>query len=432
MSAARASAAHRRLLAGVALAALGLPIRAQAEPAPPAGTADAAKVEKLFELARDGRAVVRPQAAAKLAELGEPALLRVRQAAGATNADLALLGKDLVGVLGAFGDPALRARLWSALDDPDFPWRPDAARSLAEGPEPGERERFVRLAEDPLAPVRHAALAAFETLDLRGEKERVRALLADPSDRVRVRAAALLERWGEPSALYLLLEELARSDRFFELDTGGLARLAALELLRERLGDDAGFRADESPDTPANQTARAALAARIAERAPGDPPELPAIARAGGGEGQAVLGLELRSCRRGDYFLRWTADDRLLVGTGNAASLELSAGTTARLAEAARAHFEALGSERFWGQPGCDIEAFHWQAPGAEHPLAFQIAKGPERAPDLRPAALTELARALLATLPDEPDPDVRLDRLRSQVRAALEAVGGDPLAEAR
>lgn len=390
------------------------------------------ELDRLLHAAVEGSAPVRPQAARRIHRLWERGdegrreelVARLRAEAGETSDDLAELGSALVEVLGELGDPLLRERLWEAVADPDFPWRPYAARGLAQTARPEEHDRLRALLTDPIGPVRAAAVQALDTLDAREDAPAVRESLGDELGIVRRAAADLLARWGHEEALWILVEELRRGDRFFDRPTGREARYKAAGLLREHLEDLAGY----DPGSPPADNAEAleAIAAGVRERA-GARPELPPTARATSallaGE---VIGLELRSCRKGEFYLRWTADDRLLVGLGTPAVVELPEGTTGRLREATIRHTDRL-ERRSVGRPGCDLELLHLKRDG--HTGLWIVSKGPDAIEDLRPDPLGALHRELTAVLPDEPHEDPRLDRLRSRALAALEAIGG-PLGE--
>ena len=384
-----------------------------------------ATVEKDLGLARTGRVAVRPQAALRLVKLGAPAAERLRVECGEDGSGLADLGQYLVEVLGDFDDPVLRVHLWKGLDDRDFPWRGPASRTLAATARAPERQAFLELLADHLAQVRVAAVGALETLEAREELERVRVLLADPNDRVRRAAAALLDRWGERWALYWLVEDLKRTDRYFRMPLGEQARFDSLRVLRERLGEDFGFRADLAPDEPANAAAIEAIRAAVSKRAGGEARDLPAIARAGQATDGDVLGLELRSCRQGEFYLRWNRDDSLYVGTGRAVALPLERGTVERLLGTVREPLNELGETRYWGAPGCDLEQFRIVGEDGEVD-AFLVSKGPAAIPDLRPTPLDAVVRLLIDTLPDDAHEDPRARTLRSRVIEALRVLGGE------
>ena len=231
--------------------------------------------------------------------------------------------------------------------------------------------------------------------------------------------------WGEDDALYWLLEELRRRDTFFDRPTGLQARYQSLALIERHLGDAAGYDADLPPEAETNLTALDVLEERIGERAEGDRPELPEVARAGVPTPRSRFGLELRSCRLGEHYLRWTADDVLLVGQGRPARVQLPKGTVAKLSASGAAHLRELEDRRFFGKPGCDMEHFLWRAEVGGDTSVWLISKGPDAVENLRPKALGEFYKQLLETLPDEPSKLPRTDRLRSRVRATLAALGG-------
>ena len=378
-------------------------------------------VARYLRVARTGSPVVRPQAARRLVRLGAPAAEGVLAACGAGPAGLATLGADVIEIAGELEHEGLRARLWQALDDRDFPWRPAAARTLAKTALAAEAARFRALAGDNISAVRTAAVAGFERLDDTGERAVVERLLADPHDRVRRAAAMLLDRWGDPCALHYVVEDLRRDDRFFENETGKTARFEAILLLEGRLGDRYGYAPAKKP--AANRAAIDAIAKRVEELCD-RLPELPTGAQASGATEGDVLGLEIRSCRRGEFFLRWTKDDRLRVGRGKAATIDLPDGTTAALLKLAAGETSALGGATFWGAPGCDSEVLYLRADPARRSNLFRLSKGPSAVEGLRPVPLGRLAAALVATLP-EGGTDPRLHDLRARVGRALAAVGG-------
>lgn len=346
-------------------------------------------------------------------------ITRLQVEAGETTADLASLGSALVEVLAEFEDERLRQHLWDAVDDAEFPWRPYAARGLAVTARSTESERLLDLLEDPIGPVRAAGVQALATLDATGESAALKARLADEVDFVRRAAADLLVRWGHPQALWYLFEELQRDDRFFDRPTGREARHKTFTSMLTHLGDLGSYDADRTPAQ--NKIVLAVLRTKV-EALAGERPDLPAVATAGGPHAGEVLGLEVRSCRRGEYYLRWTEDDRLLVGQGNPVVLELPPGTATRLRSAAVEQTGKLEGP-FVGSPGCDLEILHWRPLDATE--MWIVSKGPEAVEDLRPKALGVLHRELVATLPDQQHPDPRLHMLRSRTLEALTSVGG-------
>ena len=398
-------------------------------------------LEQLITAARTGRTVIRPQAARRIVRLwsqSEPEgqaniVQRLRAESGNSPATLSQLGPALVEVLGEFGDENLRRLLWRSLSDTDFPWRPYAARSLAAHPTATEAPRFLAALADPIPPVRVAAIVAVANLDQLNQAPTVRPLLNDVDDRVRRTAADTLIEYGEASAMWWLYEELLREDRFFDRPAGEQARYQAWNLLSPRLGKiteatpfDPGLR----PSGPENVASLAAVRARLVELDAGERPDLPPQSRAGGEVPTELLGIELRSCRKGEVFLRWTANDLLLVGQGNPARVMLPEGTVQALLSATAEARTGLGDKRLFGSPGCDMEQFHVRLGRSSSATQWIVSCGPDPVPDLRPAELNTLGRALLAAIPQIPAnevaADARLAQLRERTHAALQAIGGE------
>ena len=419
---------------------LGILLGTVAGPGPLLPTAPQ-DLEQLITAARTGRTVIRPQAARRIVRLWSQSeadeqaniIQRLRTESGDSPATLAQVGPALVEVLGAFGDEALRGLLWRALSDTEFPWRPYAARALAAHPTGAEAPRFLAALADPIPPVRVAAVVALANLDQPDEAPAVRLLLNDEDDRVRRAAADALIGWGQNSAMWWLYEELLREDRFFDRPTGEQARYQAWNLLSPRLGkieDASPYDPGLGPSHPTSAASLEAVRARLAELKAGERPALPPQSRAGGEIPTELLGMELRSCRKGEVFLRWTANDLLLVGQGNPARVALPEGTVQALLNATAEARTGLADKRLFGTPGCDMEQFHVRSGKAASATQWIVSCGPDPIPDLRPADLNSLGRALLASIPqvpaDEVAADTRLAQLRERTRAALQAIGGE------
>lgn len=422
-----------RFLSACCLAICCLALPAAGGPQQPSAEEQAlsAKIEKYMDLARNGRAAVRPQAAKRLVKLGDPACKRLLAACGEGGAGMPALGPFLIEVLADFEEPALRAMLWQHLIDADFPWRGPAARSLSHRVQGAEVGAWVQSLRDPLDQVRLAATQAMVQLDGLGVNPnscRARAglivrLHQDPSDRVRRAAALQLDLWGEPAYLMWLVEDLKRTDTYFRLPHGEQARFASIRGLRKRLGDDFGFRAEDSPLEPHNAKAIGQLTRAVLERSAGEVKILPEFVLAGQRTEGDVLGLELRSCRVGEFFLRWNRNDVLYVGTGRARAIALPAGSVARLQAAMPALLEPLGKERFWGEAGCDLEQLR-MLDEAGRVITYLVSKGQAAVPDLRPGALDGAVRLLVDSIPERAKARDGSD-LRGEVSRALEVLGG-------
>lgn len=384
---------------------------------------DATRVEKLIQTARTGRAVIRPQAAERLLGMGEPAARRLAELAAE---DPAALGPELVAVLPRMGDRELRALSWTLLEDRDFPWRPAAIEGLARSAGREDGPALERWLDDPLAAVRVAALRGLESIEGETHLPGIRARLADEDGAVRRRAARLLVQRGEACAAFWLLAELERDDRFFSLPTGRLARYEAWRFLTE-LGLTSGLEFDGEAAPAGTAETRQLLGLRLGVDCP-EVPELPRTALPGQAREGDRIGLELRSCRRGELFLAWNEADLLLVGRGRPARVRLPEGTVAALVRALEAAADSL-EESSWGQPGCDLERLQLASPGGGR--TFLLSKGPETGQDLRPEELDRVVALLAGSLPDAPAEDPRLDGLRSRVLDALAVLGGQVAPEA-
>ena len=384
------------------------------------------EIERLMRAATTGRAVVRPQAARRLVELGPRGEERLLAELQPDGMGLAALGPPILEALGIARDPRLRAALWESLGDADFPWRPSSARAIAERPSPAEARRFVPLLDDVLGEVRTAAAEGL--MRSHGPLPPLRAVLADEDERVRRAAAVALVRAGDRRPLWLLFEELARVDQWFERRSGQAARILAARAL-ESLGVELhGLDPLEEPDASSAVAARSAIEADLTAML-GPRPELLPQQRAGR-TAPARIGLELRSCREGELWLRWGADDQLIVGQGNPAVVPLPPGTTARLEDLLTAGLAAAGPRRMYGTPGCDLEQLLVRGASSETLL---LVKGPEPVAGLRPEALQPAWRALVESLPTaspEAPADPRLIELRERALRILASLGG-PVAPA-
>ncbi|MFT7667477.1 MAG: hypothetical protein ACI8X5_000156 [Planctomycetota bacterium] len=382
----------------------------------------AAKIEKYIGLAQSGRMSVRPQAARRLVSLGAPAAERLFEACGPVGSQMETMGPSLVEVLGAFGDPRLRKFLWRNLQDLDFPWRGAAARGLAGSAIKAEASAYSSLLRDHLAPVRVAAVDGIQRVSQNTPELQeflVSSLLLDSNDIVRRAIVLLLDEWGNSGYLLWLVEDLKRTDKYFRLPFGEQARYQSSRALKERLGDLYGY--DAAAKT-GNGPALERMTAAIKERSPGELPKLPANALAGHFTEGDTIGLELRSCRLGEFFLRWNRADILYVGSGNPVSIALAPGSVRELERALTASLEGLGEERYWGTAGCDIEQLRLVDTSGD--LAnYLISKGQGADPDLRPAALDRAMKLLVAAIPDGTKAQAEL---REEVEKALRVIGGD------
>lgn len=379
-------------------------------------------VDRLLEAARNGSPVVRPQAANRLVALREEAAPRVLELLDTEGVRLAALGQELIEALGKFENLELRDRLWAAVDDPDFPWRPAAARGLAASIHDDELARAAAWCSDKLAAVRVAGISALDQLEATSHAGRIRGLLfQDVNDVVRREAALLFDRWENTWALAWVVEELDRTDRFFDTDTGKIARFAAVRALEKRLGKKLGFDAELPATAEKNAEARAKLRAEVKTLIGGRWPKLPRVARAGGDVPPGVLGVEVRSCRAGEFFLRFSADDRLWIGSGpSPIVLQLPKGSVARLLEATTADLAEL-EPATWGEPGCDAEQLYLRPDPDSPAKVWRLSKGADPVEGLRPDAMSKVFGMVQRLVPENDEGQAG----RAQLVKAFESVGG-------
>lgn len=262
------------------------------------------------------RFAVRRAAAGKLAAAGDAAVPTIRAwLAEHDRNDLPLEVIDAIARHESAG-PATRELLRELAKDREFYWRSHALSGLVRAADPADRERFRAAVTDPAHLFRIEGVRGLIGLGLAdGDESAVIARLNDHDPRVRLRVALALLGMGDRRATTEIALAIVGVSRVFLDDPFG-AREAneAIRALRDLGIDVQGLDAE---DAAARAAARArvfdflgvkqdALDAEIAAGSLREPQSMTAI------DG----GLELRSCVRGDLFLRWTADGRFFEGLG--------------------------------------------------------------------------------------------------------------------
>lgn len=378
------------------------------------------RIQKLIEVSIEGSQVVRPQAAERLLKMGDKARpLVLAHLEQALSKDEAVpfegwfdLGADFLLMAARMtydpaqgeGAPAvedLRARLWAAVEQPYFPWRPQILEGLGTPPRTAEIERFGAYLDAPLASVRIASLAGLRQGDPALWLPKVRARMQrETDDRVLRALADTAIELGDTSAAWVLLDQLAADESFFDQPMGHVARLDATRLLRLRFPAAPIFNPNLDPNSDEARAARAEqiqfYQALLGERPQGKTTRKPAHGRSG----EVLFGVELRSCRAGEHFLRWTDQDQLWIGRLDPAVVRLPEGTVARLLAAASTAGEAMGKQYLTGQVGCDLETYYLPVEGKDKPQRFLVTKGPKPVEGLRPEALNRWIEAWLPSLP--------------------------------
>lgn len=282
---------------------------------------------------------------------GVPAILAFVESRG-RNA-LALAFTD---ALGEIPDDRVAALLAALVEDRDFYWRPAAARALALQATTDHHRLLVASLADPLWGVRAAAIRGIEKIDDRESAPRLAELLADEIYDVRAQAAKTLWAWGDERGLPVLVEALRESTFWFDIDYGQVAREDAWGFLKKISGDDFGFKPWEPEARRAAGLAKwdAWMDARDAQWRG----KIPPTAQARKDAADYRFGFELRSCQKGDFFFRLTADDRLVLGCYNLVSAALTADEKREFAEALAAVAE-VENDLPYGEGGCDFEQLY-------------------------------------------------------------------------
>jgi hypothetical protein len=229
---------------------------------------------------------VRVSASKKVAQAGDAAVpaIRARMQERGKNSLPLLLVDAIAGEITGAG--ATRALLAEWADDREFFWRSQALKGLANRKDQGSRARFEAGLADPSHLYRIQGARGLWHL---GVKEPAAALLEDPDPRVPVAIAAFLLEQGDERGVPVLESALVAQDEF--------------------LGDPW-----------ARRDAQMALAA-LRKAFPQKKLELPESRP--GVVDQDAGGLEIRSCRNGDWYLRWDARGRFTVGLRGGEGFEI-------------------------------------------------------------------------------------------------------------
>lgn len=261
--------------------------------------------------------------------------------------------------MGELKDPRIAALLRELVADPGFYWRPAAMKALAEHADPADRELFREALGDRLWGCRVGAIRGLERLGDREATPRLRELLGDEVYDVRAQAARSLYALGDSSGLPVLVEALRADAVWFDIDYGQIAREDAWNFLKKVAGDDFGYKPWDSPEHRAAGLAK--FEAWVARAFPDWRERVPEKARARADRTEYVFGYELRSCQKGDFFLRLDASGNFVLGYFTLERVALSAEERRMLEEALQ---KVRGVDRSipYGQGGCDFEQYTLRA----------------------------------------------------------------------
>ena len=372
----------------------------------PATTVPATTVPDLRDAARTAvehpRYAVRRAAAGKVALAGDaavPALRALEAEIGRARIPLVLV--DAVASSTAGGE-ALAGLIESWATDVEFYWRAQSLGGLALRAVDRAAPLFRRAIDDPshLFRIEGArGLLAIGAGD--ADSLRVRSLLADEDPRCRLRVALMLLEHGDAAGVGEIVAAVRRAGRRFVDDPWGEREaLFALRELRRIRAVDATAAIGSEP------TERAAALDALIDFAKtanplwddrGDEPEPP----------PTIGGLEVRSCRHGDAFVRWTADGSAVIGLSPFRTVGLDGERFAAL----QRQLTELGGVATHGEIVCDYVRLLAPAAGAGDADVHHKA-----APRAVPEAFADWLKALAAALDEAGSAAVTAGRLEQFV----------------
>ncbi|MCC6672231.1 MAG: HEAT repeat domain-containing protein [Planctomycetes bacterium] len=328
------------------------------------------------------RLQIRLAAAARLSQAGDAAVPAIHEYQQAKGGDAITLG--LVEAM-ARSEPKGEATLgllagWAR--EPAFFWRAQALAGLAAARRDEYRALFTAALRDPAHLFRLHGARGLWLLRRPSDREPVLALLRDEDPRLRVQLAAFLLDEGELSGVPLLLGALADTREFLGDPWGRREAGIAFQALRRFAGQDFGYVAGREPaaNAAAIEAFRAFARARLGDAVPADLPPAPRDPVTAGG-------IEIRSCRHGDWFLRWNDLGELFVGLESRRGVPMDVGAWRALEE--RRGKLTGAAEQLHGTVVCDYLRVHAAAPALHRRCA------PGHLPGDLAAWLDELAAAL-------------------------------------
>lgn len=254
------------------------------------------------------RFAMRRAAAAQVARAGDDAIpaLRAKLAADPT----VIPPLELVDAIAkSDGGEATRTLLRDWAADRAFAWRAQALGGLARRADPVDHARFREgLADKSHAFRIEAARGLLEVAGDDGDREAVAGLLRDDDPRCRVRVALALLARDDPRGVAEIVVAIEGQDRRFLDDPWGARE--AQECVRALRDLDVDASAAVGAPSPERDAARERLRAWARGRLPDAalPDALPPT------DADFDGGLEIRSCRNGDVFFRWTNSGRVAFG----------------------------------------------------------------------------------------------------------------------
>ncbi len=313
-----------RTLSGICLVlAAGLP-----------GQDWAAEVERACTANKLGLKLAAARRVAAAGAVAVPALRAFQESRG-RNAVPQTLVEAIAG--SEHGDETVLGLLLEWARDRDFYWRAQALGGLAARKLAEQRSLLLAAVRDPAHLYRIQGARGLILLGKPDDRAKALPLLGDPDPRVRVAVAIHLADAGDPIGLPVLAAALRNDAEFLGDPWGRREALLAFKALQRALGTDGGYAPEQS--AAANAKAIDLLRERAQERT--GAMNLPAVdpahkPLAGAETADFASGLEIRSCKHGDLFVRWTANGQLAFGLEGAERGLLPAEAWAALEQRAR------------------------------------------------------------------------------------------------
>ncbi len=288
---------------------------------------------------------------ARAGDAAVPAIVAYAKAHGGARIPLLLV--DAIARVDAGADATL-ALLRGWADDGRFYWRAQALGALARRALEADAGRFEAAREDPSHLFRVAGARGLHALARKAGAEWTagREVLVDADPRARVLLALALWEAREPAALPALVAALADDRAFLDDAWGRRYALQVHQALRRAANTDFGYQPGATLADNAVAIAKVAAWAEV--------PVPPLLSDEGTGDRG---GLEIRSCRHGDLFVRWT-DHEVHFGLDRSLRVPLPAKARADLLEALAAVLGSSNTERETrGEVVCDYLQFQSRVP---------------------------------------------------------------------
>lgn len=266
------------------------------------------------------------------------------------------LSPQVVTWLGTLNDPRPRALLIRCLKDLDFPWRPFAVRAMMQPASADEAVQWMPFLADPLPAVRESIVLGLGAFARSPRCTLRKALIDDLATRLgdeafepRLAVAEALAGLDDTRGVAMLLAALGCTRKWFDVDYGELARRrawTALQAFDIAAPFNPALAVAQTVDV--RQSIHRALELKTGKAIALPPPFDP-------DPSNVIYGLEVRSCRRGDAYLRITSDGKMVIGHYDLKTVKLPDSLFAEVRKEIEA-LRAVPDAPFFGMGGCDYE----------------------------------------------------------------------------